>query len=149
MKKQLLGRTVRKFFGKSAFNGEVIEVLSPEDINEVWLFKTRYEDGDVEDVEERELSRVLLINSAPLTPPTRETTLSINDVHVGNLVLLQGNEDKRYYVGKIAECFPDTDELTLHYFAHQMTHSGGRRGKSVYDDAPTTPELKYPILSAP
>ena len=134
MKKQLLGRTVRKFFGKNAFDGKVIEVLSPEDINDVWLYKIRYEDGDVEDLEERELNRVLLIDSTPSTTPTGETTLSIDDVHIGDLVLLQGNEDKRYYVGKVTECFPDTDELTLHYFAHQMTHSGGRRGKSIYDD---------------
>ena len=93
-----------------------------------------YEDGDVEDLEERELNRVLLIDSTPSTTPTGETTLSIDDVHIGDLVLLRGNEDKRYYVGKVTECFPDTDEFTLHYFAHQMTHSGGRRGKSIYDD---------------
>ena len=134
MKKQLLGRTVRKFFGKNAFDGKVIEVISPEDINDVWLYKIRYEDGDVEDLEERELNRVLLIDSTPSTTPTGETTLSIDDVHIGDLVLLQGNEDKRYYVGKVTECFPDTAEFTLHYFAHQMTHSGGRRGKSIYDD---------------
>ena len=82
----------------------------------------------MEDLEERELNRVLLIDSTPSTTPTDETTLSIDDVHIGDLVLLRGNEDKRYYVGKVTECFPDTDEFTLHYFAHQMTHSGGRRG---------------------
>ena len=47
---------------------------------------------------------------------------------------IRGNDSGRHYVARIVETYPDTREIKVHYFCHQMSRSKGSRSTPIYDD---------------
>ena len=53
-----------------------------------------------------------------------DATPSVADIRPEQNVIIQGNGTKHYYAARVVDVYPDTDELSIHYFAHQPTRGG-------------------------
>ena len=134
-KQALCNRRVRKFFGKSAYLGRVAYARPPETADDEWLWKINYDDGDSEDCDEYELDRIL----CPDSTQTAAEPLPLNSQIFQNptqeeIVILRGNDSGRHYVARVVDVYPDTREIKIHFFCHQMTRSRGNKSSPIYDD---------------
>ena len=42
----------------------------------------------------------------------------------GHNVVVRGNGTQHYYTARVVDVYADTDELSIHYYAHQQTRGG-------------------------
>ena len=137
-KQQLQGRTVRKFFGQDAYEGEVTEVKPPEEGDKRWLFHITYSDGDEEDMTEKELDKYLVRAASEYqhdtTPrPTGDRRYQIADTQQNDIILLRGNNSGKYQMARVVQVIHETSEIQVHFYMHQLTKTGNESRK-VYDD---------------
>ena len=55
----LVGKRVRKKFGKTFYTGVVTASLPPQEKDEEWLWQIAYDDGDTEQVNRRQLGQIM------------------------------------------------------------------------------------------
>ena len=56
----MVGLQVRKKFSRRFFSGKITEALPPTEEDEEWLWQIDYEDGDSEQLNYEELSKVIV-----------------------------------------------------------------------------------------
>ena len=137
-KRKLHGRTVRKFFGQDAYEGEITEVKSPEEGDKRWLFHVTYSDGDEEDMTEKELDKYLMPEISKYhidttSEPVEDQCYRISDVRQNDIILLRGNNSGKYQVARVVQVIHETNEVQVHFYMHQLMKTGNDHRK-VYDD---------------
>ena len=53
-----------------------------------------------------------------------DADLSVADMQPGHNVIVRGNGTQHYYTARVVDVYADTDELSIHYYAHQQTRGG-------------------------
>ena len=133
-KHALCNRRVRKFFGKSAYLGRVAHVSPPDDASDEWLWRINYDDGDSEDCDEYELDRILCPETQTVNEHPALNYQMFENPASDEIIIIRGNDSGRHYVARVVDVYPDTREIKVHFFCHQMSRSRGSKSTPIYDD---------------